>query len=350
MQEPSHKTLIVRFSSVGDIVLSSLLVRVFRQRFPHAQIDYLVKSEFAELVRYNPHVSHVLEFPQDGRFADLADLRRRIVIEKYDLIVDLHDSFRSRFICAGFSRVVRIKKRKLARFILVKSKWNVYELFGGAPGVAERYLETVRPFGVTDDGGGLELFIPTETDTKMRDRLDDSQLSGGTNMIGLCPSARHNTKIWLKEGFAETASTLAFKYKRPIVLFGSVEDRHHCNEIEEMIRQRSTSISVVNLTGRHSLLETAAAMDHCSIVITNDSGLMHIAAARKRKVVAIFGSTVKEFGFAPFGTENMVVENSSLWCRPCTHIGRTTCPKGHFKCMKEISTSQVIASAQQLLE
>lgn len=350
MQEPFHKTLIVRFSSVGDIVLSSLLVRAFRQRFLHAQIDYLVKSEFAELVRYNPHVSHVLEFPQNGRFADLADIRRRIVNEKYDLIVDLHDSLRSRFICAGSPRVVRVRKRKIARFILVKSKWNMYELFGGAPSVAERYLETVQPLGVANDGKGLEVFVPAETGSRMRDLLDDSGFSEGMHMIGICPSAKHNTKMWLKEGFAETASTLALKYNRPIVLFGSLEDQHRCRDIEEMIQQRSANIPVVNLAGKHSLTETAAAMDHCSIVITNDSGLMHIAAARKRKVVAIFGSTVKKFGFSPYGTESIVVENDSLWCRPCTHIGRAACPKGHFKCMKDISAQRVIASAQQLLE
>lgn len=348
MQGPFHKTLIVRFSSVGDIVLSSLLVRVFRQRFPQAQIDYLVKSEFAELVRYNPHVSRVREFPQNGRFADLADFRRRILNEKYDLIIDLHDSLRSRYICAGAPRVVRVRKRKIARFILVRSKWDVYELFGGAPSVAERYLETVRPFGVTDDGKGLELFVPADTGGRIADLLNDSARSGG--MIGICPSARHNTKMWLKEGFAETASTLALKYNRPIVLFGSLEDQSRCREIEGLVRQRSTNIQVVNLSGKHSLTETAAAMDHCSIVITNDSGLMHIAAARKRKVVAIFGSTVREFGFAPFGTESVVVENDSLWCRPCTHIGRAACPKGHFECMKDITASQVIASAQKLLE
>ncbi len=348
MQEPFHKTLIVRFSSVGDIVLSSLLVRVFRQRFPHAQIDYLVKSEFAELVRYNPHVSRVLEFPQNGRFADLAEIRHRVVSEKYDLIIDLHDSLRSRYICAGARRVVRVRKRKIARFILVRSKWDVYELFGGAPSVAERYWETVQQFGVADDGKGLELFLPADTGSRIADLLSDPSRSGG--MIGICPSARHNTKMWLKEGFAETASALALKYNRPIVLFGSLEDRDRCREIEALIRQRGTNIQVVNLAGKHSLAETAAAMDHCSIVITNDSGLMHIAAARKRKVVAIFGSTVKGFGFTPFGTESVVVENDSLWCRPCTHIGRSACPKGHFKCMKDISASQVIASAQQLLD
>ena len=348
MQEPFHKTLIIRFSSVGDIVLSSLLVRVFRQRFPHAQIDYLVKSEFAELIRYNPHLSRILEFPQDGGFAGLADFRRRILNEKYDLIIDLHDSLRSRYICAGAPRVVRVRKRKIARFILVKSKWDVYELFGGAPSVAERYLETVQLFGVANDGKGLELFVAAETDARMRDVLDDSGLSG--EMIGICPSARHNTKMWLKEGFAEVASTLTLKYDRPVALFGSLEDRDRCREIEELIRQRRANIQVVNLAGKHSLAETAAAMDHCSVVITNDSGLMHIAAARKRKVVAIFGSTVKEFGFAPFGTESVVVENDSLWCRPCTHIGRAACPKGHFKCMKGITASQVIASAQKLLE
>ena len=106
----------------------------------------------------------------------------------------------------------------------------------------------------------------------------------------------------------------------------------------------------MNLAGKLNLCETAAMMDKCSVVVTNDSGLMHIAAARKRNVVAIFGPTVKEFGFFPIGTRSVVVENTELDCRPCTHIGLPSCPKGHFKCMNEISTEQVVTSANALLQ
>jgi len=106
---------------------------------------------------------------------------------------------------------------------------------------------------------------------------------------------------------------------------------------------------VTDLSGEYSLLEVAAAMEFCDIVLTNDSGLMHVACARQRKVVAIFGSTVKEFGFAPSGPESKLIENNSLTCRPCSHIGRSECPKGHFKCMNDIGVDEVYSAALSLM-
>jgi heptosyltransferase-2 len=350
MRESLHKTLIIRFSSVGDIVLSSVLLRVLQQRFPHVQIDYVVKSEFAELVRYNPHVTNVLEFPRNGTFADLSVMRRRILATHYDLIVDIHDSLRSRYLCFGASNVVRINKRKLARFLLVTFKWNVYRYWGGSPGIAERYLEPVKNFGISNDGNGLDLFVPTEAVEAARAALIASGITPEQPLIGLCPSAKHNTKIWMKEHYAETGGILARRYNATVALFGSRDEEQRCNEIEGIIRAQNPATSVVNLAGRLGLLETAAAMDRCAIIITNDSGLMHLAAARKRKVVAVFGSTVREFGFFPYGTEDKVVENTSLECRPCSNIGLPECPKGHFKCMKEISVDRVIEAARALLE
>nr|MBP6673381.1 glycosyltransferase family 9 protein [Bacteroidota bacterium] len=110
------------------------------------------------------------------------------------------------------------------------------------------------------------------------------------------------------------------------------------------IRRRVSDQAVSNFAGEFTLLETAAAMEFCDVVVTNDSGLMHLAAAKQRKVVAVFGSTVQEFGFAPYGTEAVVIENKTLDCRPCTHIGRKECPKGHFRCMTEITPESVYPS------
>ena len=136
MADSINRALIIRFSSVGDIVLSSLLVRAFRFRFPDAQIDFVVKQEYADLVHFNPNITNVREFPSAGTFKDLVHLRKKIQHNNYDLVVDIHDSLRSRFLCLGAKRAVRINKRKLARFLLVRFKLNVYDKFGGAPGVA----------------------------------------------------------------------------------------------------------------------------------------------------------------------------------------------------------------------
>jgi heptosyltransferase-2 len=321
-----------------------------RRRFPDSRIDFLVKAEFADLVRFNPHLSQVIEFPVNGTFADLRDFRRRLSATRYDLIVDIHDSLRSRFLCLGARRVVRIHKRKIARFLLVQCKWNLYGWFGGAPPVAERYVEAVAEFGVTDDGAGLELFLPPATEEKIHETLASADIVPGAPLLALCPSAKHKNKIWLPDRFAEAAVTCAREFDAGIILFGSGQDEEErAAEIERQIHARAPDTKLLNVTGAVSLLETAALMDRCALVITNDSGLMHIAAARKKKIVAIFGPTVREFGFFPFGTQHLVVEHDSLPCRPCTSIGLPVCPKGHFRCMKDVPATRVIAAARQLL-
>ncbi len=334
-------------SSIGDIVLSSLLVRAMRKRFPQSRIDFLVKQEYADLIRHNPHLSNVIEFPKGGTLADLRCLRKEIQSGEYSLIVDIHDSVRSRYLCFGAKNVVRINKRKFARFLLVHFKWDVYKHVGGSPSVAERYLEPVRHLGVENDGGGLELF-PDEKDVQRAEEiLRASGISKSTVITGICPSAKHANKMWMKESFAEVGATLS-GHRGAVVLFGSESEGARCEEIRQSILKDKRDTPVLNLAGKVSLLETAALMDRCSIIVTNDSGLMHIASARKRPVVVIFGPTTRELGFFPYGTRSTIVEHSGLPCRPCTHIGLTHCPKGHFKCMRDISPLQVVSAAQAL--
>ena len=350
MADVIDRTLIIRFSSVGDIILSSLLLRVLQKRFPECMIDYLVKTEYSDLVRFNPNVSRVVEFPEGGGLPVLRQIRETLRATNYDLVIDIHDSLRSRYLCRELSNVVRIRKRKIARFLLVKTKWNVYEFFGGAPNVAERYIETVRGLGVENDGKGLEVFIPPTALVRVEKILQGAGIGNDGVVIGICPAAKHQNKMWLKERFAETASMLARDHNAAVLLFGSgKKEEIRCEEIKSALEKGSPDVPVLNLACLLSLPETAAMMDRCSIVITNDSGLMHLAAARKRKVVAIFGPTVRELGFFPYGTTSTVIEDISLSCRPCTHIGLPECPKGHFKCMKNISAVQVTDAARQLL-
>jgi heptosyltransferase-2 len=349
MERILNKTLIVRLSSVGDIVLSSLLIRALHSRFPQCQIEYLVKEEYADLVRYNPHISQTRVFPSHGTLADLRRLRQNIGESGYDLLIDIHDSLRSRALCMGALRVVRIRKRKFARSVLVCCKIDLYPLCGGAPGVAQRYCEPVSSFGVVDDGAGLEIFVPEDVRDRTAHRLRGYGIGPERLALGICPSARHATKMWLPERFAATAGILGMSRGLPVMLFGSAGERARCDAVASTIHALFPGVPVVVLAGELTLLETAAAMDACALVISNDSGLMHVAAARKRKVVALFGSTVRQFGFFPFGTEARVIEADGLRCRPCTHIGRDRCPLGHFRCMNDITVDQLVRAADDLL-
>jgi len=343
-------TLIIRFSSVGDIILTSPLIRTLRARFPHSRIDFLVKEEYADLVRHNPHLSQTLLFPAGGTSADLRRFRTAVQASRYDLILDMHDSIRSRVLCCGPTPVLRYRKRRLARYALIHGKMDFYARSGEAPSIARRYLEAAAPLGVKDDGLGVEVFIPEGAHAAADGVLDAAGIPRDTHLLGLCPSARHATKMWLPERFAGVAATLARAYGLPVAVFGAAAERDRCDAIAAQIRTLAPDTSVCNCAGAFSLMETAAAMDRCTVVITNDTGLMHLASARKRPVVALFGSTVRQFGFFPEGTTSRVVERPALRCRPCTAIGRSACPRGHFRCMRDIPESDVVGAVHDLLD
>lgn len=343
-----EKILIIRFSSLGDIILTSPLIRALRKTFPEAQIDFLVKSEYANIVKFNPNISSVIELKSDDR-SELKWLKQKIRRIRYDLIVDVHNSLRSRFIrCFSKARYkVVVNKRVFRRFLFVKFKINLYRDY--LP-IAERYLETVEKFGVKKDDYGLEIYLPEDTKNYVSTISNQIVSTKRNVIIGLVPTARHFTKRWLYERFAELGVEIVRKYQSTILIFGSKEEHDYCEDITQMINARSETNSAVNYAGKLTVLEIAAMFDVCNLIITNDSGLMHLAAARKRKIVAIFGSTVKEFGFFPYGTSSIVVENKNLSCRPCSHIGLAKCPKEHFRCMKEIQVKEVLNAVQSLLE
>jgi heptosyltransferase-2 len=349
MQGVLHKTLIIRLSSVGDVVLSSPLVRALHGRYPDCQIDFLVKAEYADLVRFNPHVAHVIQFPGGGTLRDLVRLRRTVISSRYDLIIDIHDSIRSRYLSAGAVKVTRVNKRKFARALLVNFKLDVYDRWGGAPDVAARYLETVTPWGIQDDGGGPEIFFPPDVARTVERLLGAEHVGPGTMCIGVCPCARHGNKMWPGERFAESAGQLAEQHGLPVLLFGGADEREMCGAIEAAINGAHPRTRVLNLAGRLSLLETGCAMDRCAVVLANDTGLMHLAEARGVPLVAVFGPTVREFGFFPRGARSTVIERPGLSCRPCTHIGLPRCPLGHFRCMKEIAPVAVVDGAERYL-
>jgi lipopolysaccharide heptosyltransferase II len=332
--------LVIRFSSAGDIILTSLFVRALRRRFPDAKIQYLTKREFAPLVEHSPYIDRVITIEQGWGIRDLARLKSELIRENgdnydYDIVFDLHDSLRSRYFRATLGKQLAVfQKPTFRKWLLVKRKINRLRPIVPIP---ERYLAVGNRFGLENDGEGLDLFtgntfspvVPLE----------------GRPTIALAPGAKHATKQWLPEYFSALGSSLAGKNNARIVLLGAPDERDLCGEIAANITGET-----INLAGRTSLLESAAAIDACDVVVTNDSALAHVAAARKRPVVAIFGSTVQEFGFAPYGTQSVVVENEGLYCRPCTAIGRATCPEGHFRCMREVTVEMVMGAIYRLID
>lgn len=328
--------LVIRFSSAGDIVLTSQFLRCLRARWPDAVIHYLTKEEFAPLVEHAPQIGRLWRLPRGGGLGALRAMKREMraaVGGRFDVVFDLHGSLRSRIMRFALGRALGVvAKPTLAKWLLVRLKIN--RLTPIVP-IPDRYRACAERFGVRDDGLGLELHLgPTHSPL---DGLTDRRT------IALAPGARHHTKQWPAERFAELGRRYATAGAR-VVLLGAPNERELCEEIAKKIGG-----DVVNLAGRTGYLEAAAALDACDVIVTNDSALAHIAAARLRPVVAIFGSTVREFGFAPWRTRAVVVENAGLDCRPCTTIGRAECPKGHFRCMVEIDVTAVANAGEGIM-
>ena len=183
------------------------------------------------------------------------------------------------------------------------------------------------------DSEGLDIFIP---DTVKPDIPDADKY------IGLCPGSIHYTKMWPFSYYIELAEVLKLHgYK--VLVFGGKKEMHLCQTIANAVP------GAVNLCNENDLYKTIVNMKKCRAIVTNDSGLMHVASALKLPVLAIFGSSVKEFGFAPFRTKYAIVENETLKCRPCSHIGKSECPKKHFECMIHQSPTMVYQNLTFLL-
>ncbi len=342
------KILIIRFSSIGDVVLTTPLLRVLHTTFQFSMIDFVVKKEYAELVRNEKNLNRIYEFDPKSGFSGMHKLRKQLQSEQYDLIVDIHNSLRSRYLrwMLGSGDVVVVSKRIFARTMLVRFKKNFY---GNIVSVADRYIEPLQKYGIQNDGEGLELYISVGIRAQAFAKMNKLGIHLYGMMIGFCPSAKHATKCWPQERFAELGIRLANKYGAKILLFGAAADKDRCAAIANAINDRSRNGKAVDLSGELSLLESAIAMEACNLVVTNDSGLMHVASAMKKKVIAIFGPTVREFGFFPVGKEQIVLERNGLYCRPCTHIGGKICPEKHFRCMNEIHVDEVAEAVNQIL-
>ncbi|MDX1699076.1 MAG: glycosyltransferase family 9 protein [Melioribacteraceae bacterium] len=321
-----RKILIIRLSSLGDILLTTPLLRTIKNQYPELNIDFLIRTEFKDTLKNNSNINHLIELEREY---SNSQYRKLIIQNDYDLIIDLQNNLRSRRLTFNISPTIfRYKKPYLKRFLLVKMKIN---LFNKIVSIPEKYAEAIPGFQLDDSG--LELFIDESTRRTLPEKGD---------YIGLCPGAKHKTKIWPKEYFIELGKMITEKgYK--VALFGGKDDKEICSEIASEIN------GSVDLSNENKLLELALAMKACRLIICNDSGLMHASLGVGVPIVAIFGSTVKEFGFFPYKGRNSVLENNSLSCRPCSHIGRKECPKAHLNCLMEIKPTDVLEESLKII-
>lgn len=305
------KILIIRLSSFGDVVLAFPLINLIKNKIPGAHISFLVKEKYSGLVELNPKVDEVIKLTESNE----NEIKKSITSSGYDIVIDLQNNPRSRLMTIGMNNVYRFKKNNFKKFLLVKFKIN--KLQDSEP-VYKRYIRSVEePLNISESEMG---FTSSE--------LNYAKKNTESDYIVIAPSSRHFTKTYPKEKFVEY---ILSKPNDKFVLVGDISDTDMsiCSYIKEH------TANSVNLCGQLSYGELAGLIAESNHIICNDSGILHLAEALDKKVTAIFGSTVKEFGFFPQLEGSVIHEVDGLKCRPCSHIGLPECPLGHFKCMIE---------------
>ena len=322
------KLLVLRFSSIGDIVLTSPVLRCLKQQVPGAEVHVATKAAFADLLRYSPYVDKVHTLDKD-----LDTLVAALKAEGFQEVIDLHHNLRT----ARIKRALGVPAHSFAK--LNVQKWLLVNLrVDRMPNehIVDRYLRTVQHLGVRNDGAGLELHLPPE-------RMVDLAALPATHRAGytvLAVGAGHATKRLPLHRVVELAGML----HGPLVLVGGPEDQATGRAIAHAIGGR-----VYDATGRYDLLASASLIARADQVIAHDSGAMPIAAAFQRPLVSIWGNTVPAFGMGPYMPAHPerahVMEVPDLSCRPCSKLGFDRCPKGHFRCMERQDLRRIAALA-----
>ena len=321
--------LILRFSSIGDIVLTTPVVRCLKQQMPDAEIHYITKPQFKSLLKNNPYIDkvHILK-------ESFTETIQELKYEHFDYIIDLHRNIRT----------ARIKNRlKIISFSFNKLNWEKWLLVNFKKNklpdihIVDRYLETLKIFDIVNDNKGLDYFIPPE------DEIDTSSISDELKkgFVAVVVGAYHNTKKLTKNKII----SICQKLNAPIVLLGGPGDKQEGEEIKNAVGN-----NIYNACGVFNINQSASLVKQANVILTPDTGLMHIASAFKKKVISVWGNTVPEFGMYPYlpDSESEIMEIKGLSCRPCTKIGFKECPKKHFKCINNLDEDYIAQKLNQL--
>jgi len=327
-----HRILIIRFSSIGDIVLTTPIIRAVKSQLENAEVHFLTKKAFKPVVVANPYIDYIHTIDEN-----VNEVKETLKAEKFDFIVDLHNNLRTFHAKALLRQPGRaFPKINTQKWLMVNFKLNYLP----DKHIVDRYFRAAEPLGVINDGKGLDYFIPEEDEVSYQELPD--MLSSEFVAIGI--GGKHNTKLYPEE----KVTSLCNKIDQPVILMGGPEDFDRA----EAIRKDMKDI-VFNGCGDFTINQSASVLKKASVVISNDTGIMHITAALKKKLVSLWGNTIPEFGMYPYYPDNMhhlyrILEVKGLSCRPCSKIGFDKCPKAHFRCMYDINEEEIIKAMNEL--
>jgi ADP-heptose:LPS heptosyltransferase len=318
-----RKVLVIRFSSIGDIVLTTPVVRALKQQVPGVEIHYVTKSAFAEILQHNPAVGRIHVFRHS-----VHEVIPQLRSEKFDLVVDLHQNIRSLKLKLSLGRrSVTFNKINFRKFLAVNFKMRSVL---PQKHIVDRYFDALSPLGIVNDGKGLEYHIPPA------DEVDPSALffrNTPVRYIALVIGGSYHTKKIPLVKLVQVCE----QAKLPVVLIGGKEDKAVADELRKRFPH------LVNCSGLFNIGQSASVIRQSEWVITSDTGMMHIAAAFKKKIISVWGNTIPGFGMYAYqpGEGSRTLEVKGLRCRPCSKLGFGRCPRGHFRCMMDIDYSFV---------
>lgn len=324
------RLLLVRFSSIGDLLLATPLIRALRTRHPQAEITFVTRSDMVDVLATNPHLTRIIGVPRDRPITDVA---RELRQTAWSHRLDLHGSLRSlalRALVPG--RWTSYPKERVRRRLLIASKRR---LGGQLAPVADRYFHAARGLDVRPDGGPAEFRVSDTAAARAQIWLQERGL-GDRPLIALAPGAAHFTKRWPVRHWASLAEALCYHFD--IIVVGGAGDIDAGHAIAAAQPER-----IASAAGVFPLEGTAALLRRADRVVAGDTGVLHLATAVGTPVVGLYGPTVREFGFFPYHAAFTAVEHD-LDCRPCSAQGGPVCPLGHHHCLERLDPATVVAA------
>jgi heptosyltransferase-2 len=378
-----RKILIIQTAFLGDVILCTPLIKATRKLFPHSFISFLLISETKNILENNPHLNDIIVYDKRGKNKGLKNFFKmveKVKKENFDLAIIPHRYLRSALLAYLAKIPQRIGFDKSSGSFLFTQKVTYQNtshevernlsllnpfssdlliqreeislptphpiplpqgerglpkfpppLMGGGKGEGD-YVNLLNSFAIDK---APELFPSPQDFSYAQELLQDSGAKDSDKIVGIAPGSIWATKRWLPERFAEVSDLLIKEAGAKVIFLGSKEDEKLCLEIANLMQEKP-----VILAGKTSILQSAAIISQCRVILSGDSAPIHIASAMKKPVVAIFGSTIPEFGFGPYGEGHLIIQKK-MDCRPCGIHGRKKCPEKHFRCMREISAEEV---------
>lgn len=322
------KFLIIRFSSIGDIVLTSAVIRCVKQQVKDLELHYLTKESHSSILKHNPYIDKLYTINKS-----VMPLIPELKNENYDFIIDLHNSIRSTSTVLHLVRPFNaVKKLSIKKELYVHAKINLLPHIHNV----DRFFNVVDSLGVKNDGKGLDYFLSDDETIDMSE-LPERHRNG---YVAFVIGGKHATKRMPDN----KVISICTKIHHPIIIMGGPENRESGELIKSVVGDK-----VYNACGIFSLNQSASIVKQSRQVISNDTGLMHVASAFKKPVISVWGNTVPAFGMYPYFPDDLknlsqIVEVKDLHCRPCSKLGFEKCPKNHFKCMNLIDEKEVVNS------